>query len=141
MGDYYVQLAQDQSDSVEKEADLRKAIDYYQQAVKVAKSTENQAKIGYLVSLGNIYVELASEDPTKLDPELLLQSINFYQAAVDAKPGLNDLYRIEEQIARLYYQLAEKNNALRHVNAALAAAPEDQKESLNAFLSKIQSLP
>ncbi len=141
MGDYYVQSAHSQAEESQKEADLSKAIDYYQQAVKVAKSTENTSKIGYLVSLGNIFVERASRDPENLDPQLILVAINFYQEAVKAKPSSNDLYRIEEQISRLFIQLSDKTNALAHANAALEAAPNDQKESLTAFLAQIQAMP
>jgi tetratricopeptide (TPR) repeat protein len=141
MGDYYIQLAHSQTDPSQKEGDLAKAIDYYQQAVKVAKSTENTNKIGYLVSLGNIFVERASKDPENLNPQFISQAIDFYQKAVEAKPSSSDLYRIEEQIARLYFQLSDKANALVHAEAALEAAPEDQKEGLNAFLAQIQSMP
>ena len=141
MGDYFIKLAQNQAEVSSKNADLQKAVGYYQEAVRVAKSTENPAKIGYLVSLGNISIELASQDPEKLDHQLLLQAIEYYEEAVAAKPSSNDLYRIEEQISRLYLQLSDKTNALLHANAALEAAPQDQKESLTAFLSQIQAMP
>jgi O-antigen ligase len=141
MGDYYAQLAHSQADESQKEAYLNQAIDYYLQAVKVAKSTENTNKIGYLVSLGNIYVELASKDPEKLDPGLILKAVASYQEAIDAQPSAKDLYRIENQIARLYVQLSDKANALVHAEAALEAAPEDQKESLTAFIEQIQAMP
>ncbi len=141
MGDYFVQSAHSQAEESQKETDLSKAIDYYQQAVKVAKSTENISKIGYLVSLGNIYVELASKDPENLDPQLILVAINFYQEAVKARPSSSDLYRIEEQIARLFIQLSDKANALVHAKAAFEAAPDDQKESLTAFLAQVQAMP
>jgi hypothetical protein len=61
--------------------------------------------------------------------------------AVSAKPSSNDLYRIEEQIARLYIQLSDKENALLHASAALEAAPDDQTERLTAFLGQIQEMP
>jgi len=141
MGDYYLQLANNQTEASGKEADLKEALVYYQKAVSVAKSTENTAKIGYLVSSGNVSIELASEDPTNLDSQLLLQAIEFYKEAVAAKPSTNDLYRIEEQIARLYIQLSDKTNALFYANAALEAAPQDQKESLTAFINQIQAMP
>lgn len=129
MGDYYVQLAQNQTDATSKNAYLQMAIGYYQEAVRVAISTENLAKIGYLVSLGNVSIELASQNPENLDPQLVLQAIGYYQDAVAAKPSSSNLYRIEEQIARLYMQLSDKANALLHANAALEAAPQDQKRA------------
>ena len=141
MGDYYVQLARNQTELANKEDYLRKAAGYYQEAVQVAKSSENAAKIGYLVSLGNVFIELASQDPANLDPQLLLQAIGSYQEAVAAKPSSSDLFRIEEQIARLYVQLSDKANALAHANAALEVAPEDQKERLMTFVAQIQALP
>ena len=141
MGDYYVQLARNQSDPAVKEENLLKAASYYKEAVAVAKSAENSLKIGYLVSLGNVYIELASQDPENLDPQLLAQAVDAYQGAVEAKPSTNDLYRIEEQIARLYVQLSDKVNALIHAQAAFELAPEDQKERLTTFIAQIQVLP
>lgn len=141
MGDYYVLSAHNQTQRSDREVDLRKAAEYYQEAVQVAKSTENPAKIGYLVSLGNVFIELASQDSANLDPQLLLQAIGSYKDAVEAKPSSSDLYRIEEQIARLYLQLSDKTNALAYANAALEAAPQDQKESLTSFLAQIQAMP
>jgi hypothetical protein len=70
-----------------------------------------------------------------------LQAIGSYQEAVAAKPSSSDLYRIEEQIARLYVQLSDKANAMAYANAALDAAPEDQKERLMTFVAQIQALP
>jgi tetratricopeptide (TPR) repeat protein len=141
MGDYYVKIAESQSAAADKVADLNKAIGYYQEAVRVSKSSENAAKIGYLVSLGNLNIELASQDMANLDPQYLLQAIEYYKQAVEAKPSSSDHYRIEEQIARLYIQLADKTNALVHANAALEAAPQDQKETLAAFRDQIQAMP
>lgn len=141
MGDYYVQLARNQFDPTMKDENLLKAAGYYQEAVVVAKSAENSLKIGYLVSLGNVYIELASRDPENLDPELLVQAVESYQGAVDAQPSASDLYRIEEQIARLYVQLSDKSNALNHAQAAFDSAPEDQKERLTTFIAQIQALP
>jgi tetratricopeptide (TPR) repeat protein len=141
MGDYYVQVARNQADQALKDDNLIKAARYYQEAVDVAKSTENSLKIGYLVSLGNINIELASRDPGNLDSQYLLKAVNAYQDAVEAKPSANDLYRIEEQIARLYLELKDYASALFHAQASYQAAPEDQKERLNAFMAELQALP
>jgi tetratricopeptide (TPR) repeat protein len=141
MGSYYVQRAESQVNLSDKVADLRTATKYYQEAVRVAKSTENSAKIGYLVSLGNVYDELARLDPENFDPMLLRQAIEYYQEAVAAKPASGDLYRIEEKIARLYVQLSDRTNALMHANAALEAAPQEQKEAIMAFIAQIQAMP
>jgi tetratricopeptide (TPR) repeat protein len=141
MGDYYVEIAHNQADQALQNENLTKAATYYQEAVAVAKSAENSLKIGYLVSLGNINIELATRDPENIDPQLLRKAIEAYQGAVDAKPSANDLYRIEEQIARLFFQLADYPSALNHAQAAYDSAPEDQKERLSTFVAEIQALP
>ena len=141
LGDYFNKLAHSQSDAAAKKENLLKAGEYYAKAFNVSKSADRTQKIGYLINLGNISYEVASLDPQNLDKQMISNAIDAYLEALTLKPKNDDLYRIEEQIARLYSQMGDKQSALEHANAALTAAPDGQQERLQALIEQIQALP
>jgi len=141
MGDYYVKISRLQADNVVRIEDLQTAQDYFREAIRVAKPTENTYKINSLVSLGNTYIEQATLNPEKMDPALLRQAVAPYLDAVAAQPDTADLVRIEEQIARLYVELGDKSNALLHAQEALKSASTADQERLNQLIAQIESMP
>jgi tetratricopeptide (TPR) repeat protein len=102
---------------------------------------EAQSRASYLVSLGNIYIELANLDPQNIDNTLVQQAIDTYLRALEAGPRAGDVWKIEETIAKLYVQLGDKASALAHANAALEAAPENQQERVQQLIDQINTLP
>ena len=141
MGDYYRSLARAQADKEAKRAALETAATYYQRAYDVTTFREVASRSSYLVSLGNIYIELANLDPQNIDNALVQQAIDSYLQALEAGPKAADVWKIEETVAKLYVQLGDKVSALTHANAALAAAPEAQQARVQQLIDQISALP
>lgn len=140
MGDYYAAIARNAGTAEEKATALEQALEHYLQAVEVATSAEKSSKIGYLVSAGNVYIELASQDAENPDKDLLQEALDVYQQALELGPRATDIWKIEETLARLTYQLGNPTSALTHAMAALSAAPEAQQERLTTFVQQLQAL-
>ena len=141
LGDYYARLARAEKDTAKKAELLEKAISHYEESVRVATNKENAQKLSSLVALGNLNIEIANLDPQNIDQERVKRAIDAFEAAVELNPKSSDLWKIEETIARLYAQLGDLANALIHAQAAFEAAPDDQKEKVEALISQIQTLP
>lgn len=141
MGDYYLSIARSATDEAKRREAYEQALFYYGEAVRVATNKEKTSKVTYLVSQGNVYIELANLTPQTPDPTLVARAIEVYSQAVELGPTASDLYRIEEILAKLYVQQGDKENALLHARAALEAAPEAQKERIQALLNQIEALP
>jgi tetratricopeptide (TPR) repeat protein/O-antigen ligase len=140
LGDYYLRLARTSQDTTEKLEFFNKSIKHYNDSVQVSTNRETEAKVGYLVSLGNVYIELANNYPEEKTENIRL-AIEAYLLAIDAGPRINDRWKIEETLSRLFAQLGDKENSLSHAYTALSAAPDDQKENLQTLISQIQLLP
>ncbi len=146
LGDYYAMIANSATDATEKSNDFAQAESYYQKAVDAAKSDETSTKISNLISLGSLYLQLSASAPagssSKPDPTLLQKSTDALQQAIDAGPTQSDLLHLQEQIAKNYYLLGDKVNALSHAQAALTAANTDAlKTEVNQIISQIQAMP
>jgi tetratricopeptide (TPR) repeat protein len=137
LGEYYVKVGRMNND----QAMLETAVTYYLKAADVSRSNEKASKVNYLVAAGNIYLEMAGKNTDNLDPSLLLQSVQAFEQALAVGPATGDVYRIEEQVARIYAELGEKEQANQHALLALAKAPEAEVERLKSFVAQIQSLP
>ncbi len=128
MGDYYVHIARSFTDTVTRQDNLELALGYYNKALQISSSAEVQAKIGYLASIGNIYVDLKQYD----------DAVTAYIQALQVGPSSTDKWRIEETIARTYLMNGDQDNALQYANTALKDAPEDQAGRLNQFIAEIK---
>jgi tetratricopeptide (TPR) repeat protein len=131
MADYYMRAGFTLTDTVARQDALGKAVEHYQEAIQYSKSSESQAKIGYLVGLASATIELGD----------LSKAVKAYQDAIALKPQVNDLWRLEEAVARLYLQMGDKTNALAHANLSLQAAPEDQMDKIKSLIAQINELP
>jgi O-antigen ligase/tetratricopeptide (TPR) repeat protein len=140
-GDYYLRIARTVEDEGEKFAALEKSADHYKEAVRVATGKERDAKIGYLVSQGNVYIEIANSDPANINVRRLEQARDIYEQAVSLGPKNKDLWRIEETLAKLFAQTGDINKALEHAYRAHSAAPERQKERIQNLIAQIEALP
>ncbi len=138
-GDYYLRQAHSAGDEQARTQAYQQALSYYQRAASVAKFDETAARVSYLISAGNVHIQMAGVNV--LDPQQITLAIESFSQAINANPGGSDVYRIEEQIARLYAQLGDKQNAVHHAQIAYDKAPTDQKESAGQLLAEISSLP
>lgn len=131
MGDYYLRLSQTITDTIVKNQDLNQAVQFYTEAVHVAVSSEAQSTIGFLYSLGTAY-RLLNEP---------VQAIQALEQGIQMKPASTDLFRFEISLADVYYQQKDNTNSLIHAQNALAIAPDNQKKSVQNFISQLQSNP
>jgi tetratricopeptide (TPR) repeat protein len=131
MGDYYLRMSQALTDTVQRNQNLEQAAEYYTEAVKVAVTSEKQSKISFLFSLGNVYRLLNKPD----------QAIQALEQGIKQKPTTTDLFRFEMSLADLYYQQKDYANSLIHAQNALAVAPDNQKKSVQDYISKLQANP
>jgi tetratricopeptide (TPR) repeat protein len=130
-GDYYSRIARAATDEAEKAAAYQKAIEHYTEAIAVAKSTEVENEIAYLVARGNIYIETGRH----------AEAIPSMEAAVALAAGSGDVYRIEESLARLYLRTGDLQTAMQYAQSALQKAPEEAVERIEQLIAEIQSTP
>jgi tetratricopeptide (TPR) repeat protein len=141
MGDYYVKLSRTKTDIAERTEDLLTAQDYFREAVRVAKPAEKITKINYMVMIGNVFVELAGLNSEIMDPGSLRQAAEAYQDAILEDPAPADLARIAEQIARIYFEIGDRENALKFAQTSLANTVPEKQEQINQLISQIETLP
>ena len=129
IGDYFSRYAGDsfEDGSQERQAALIEAADYYTKAIKFAGSSNNSLKYGYAVALGSVESELGK----------VLQAVDAYELALKINPNTPDRYRIELALVRLYILLGEDEKAIEKAWAALDSAPEEQKQSVQDYLSQL----
>jgi tetratricopeptide (TPR) repeat protein len=131
MGDYYVRVGRSLTDTVKRREAFETALQHYRDALALSKSSENLAKIGYLLASANADIELGN----------LGEAITAYQDALALNPRETDVWRIEETLAHVYLQAGDKDSALYYGNLSLNAAPADQKSRLQDFLDQIMAGP
>jgi hypothetical protein len=90
--------------------------------------------------LGNAFVQWGSaETPPAADR--LMAGIQRYQEAIVIQPNSSDTWRVNEQIARIYYLLEDKDNALLYAGIAMKIVPEDYQIRIAELIQQIQALP
>jgi tetratricopeptide (TPR) repeat protein len=141
LGDYYMTIANSQSDVVTKKQTLLSAAGYYRTAADVAKYTDTTSKASYLVSLSNVYIQIASVDPANIDQEQLQKAINVLLESIKAGLSSSDLWKVQEALAKLYLQLGDKANTLYYANQALAGASTTETSVIENLITKAQTLP
>jgi len=141
LGDYYQMVAKTSADIDVKKQAYETAAGYYQTAVDVFKSTDTGSKATYLVSLSNVYRALAGLEPGNIDTAHVQNAIDALQQAIKAGLSSSDLWKVQESIAELYYQLGDKANAIDYANQALQNAPANYATTIQDFIAKAQSLP
>jgi tetratricopeptide (TPR) repeat protein len=129
IGDTYMKKIGDASGvgNEEKAALYTKAIGSYKKALELADPTDLNARYSYIVTLANTYAQQGD----------LQSAISSYLNALKIYPSNPDKWRLEEGLARLYFQAGDKADAGGHAQAALASAPEAQKERLKGLIEQI----
>jgi tetratricopeptide (TPR) repeat protein len=141
LGDYYLRLANSAEDNSIKEQALQSAAGYYRTAADVAKKGEQTTKANYLVSLANVYVFMAGLDPQNVNQVQLQQAINILIETMDAGITANDLWKVQEAVAKLYLQLGDKTLAQFYANQALNGAPSSAIERIQELITQTLTLP
>jgi tetratricopeptide (TPR) repeat protein/O-antigen ligase len=131
MGDYYARTGRSTQNPDERLESFQQAVVHYNLAVKSAKRTETQIKISNLVSLAGLYIEM----------EEYQAAVDVYEQAIAAGPRPNDLWRIQETLARLYAQMGEKEKALELAAAARSIAPQEHQPRIDTLISQLEALP
>jgi tetratricopeptide (TPR) repeat protein len=131
MGDYYIKISQTITEPTLRNADLNQALDHYTQAYNLAASTADGTAATYLISAGSVYASLG-----KLD-----DALNAYTQTLALNPSQDNVWKIQETMARIYAQKGDKKSALEHANLALGGAPQDQKTRLQTLISQLQTMP
>jgi hypothetical protein len=141
LGDYYLKIANTLTDTAAKKQAFLTAAGYYRTAADVNKSTDTTSKATYLVSLSNVYIQMASIDPENIDHQQLLQAINVLLESIKTGISSNDLWKVQEAIAKLYLQLGDKTNTLYYANQALAGATTSATSRIQDLINQAQALP
>jgi tetratricopeptide (TPR) repeat protein len=141
LGDYYLRIANSQTDVAAKEQSFQMAADYYRTAANVAKYTDTTSKASYLVSLSNVYIQMASMDTENINRDQLSQAINVLLESIDAGLSSNDLWKVQEALAKLYLQLGNKANSQYYAKLALAGAPSTATSRIQDLITQTQTLP
>jgi hypothetical protein len=141
LGDYYLKIANSQSDANAKQQALLTAAEYYRTAADVSKYTDTTSKASYLVSLSNVYIQMASVDPNNINHKQITQAINTLLESIKAGLSSSDLWKVQEAIAKLYLQLGDKVNSNYYANLALAGAPSSVTSRIQDLITQSQTLP
>ena len=141
LGDYYLQLANSIDDTVLKRETLQTAAYYYRMAAEDSRKTDQNSKASYLVSLANVYTGMAGLDPSNIDRIQLQQAIDVLLESIDAGISNNDLWKVQEVIAKLYLQLGEGTKARFYANQALQSAPISAASRIQDLITATLSLP
>jgi tetratricopeptide (TPR) repeat protein len=141
LGDYYLRLANSTEDIISKEQALQTAAGYYRTAAEVTKKGDQTTKASYLVSLANVYVVMAGLDSQKVDRAQLQQAIDVLLESIDAGISANEMWKVQEAVAKLYLQLGEKSQAQFYANQALSGAPSSATGRIQELITQTLPLP
>jgi len=141
MGDYYSTIARSTEEPEAQRQALQQAAFYYSEAVRVHIARDSTLKSTYLVSLGNAYIELAALSTDRVDTANTRLAINALEEAISADLRDSDLWKVQEALAKLYYQLGEKITALNYATAALGGATEASVERIQTLIATIEGMP
>lgn len=109
-----------------------KAADSYQNAIKSAGSTNENAPNRYLYTIALAKCSIKLKD--------MKQAIQSYKDALEVSPPA-ERWTNEEMLGRLYIDLRDKTNSLFHLNRALELAPPEQRTNLLKLQRMSAALP
>ena len=84
---------------------------------------------------------MANLDPDNIDKAQLQNAIDALLESIDSGLSSNDLWRVQDTIAKLYYQLGNKQNALKYATQALTNATDSNSSSIQDLINQIETLP
>ncbi len=127
LGDYYGRVIAGQSATPEeRKTALQNAAQAYAKALQYTGAESVESAYSYALVLGSIYTQLGQ-------PE---EAFSAYDLARRMAPA-EEIWRVDEALARQYAVLGDPANALLYANQALAAAPEEYQQRIREFLDQI----
>lgn len=103
----------------------------YTKAVELTRVKKDGAgegeKYNYLTSLGSLYSE---NQQLELAVEYFIQALEFGRN--------NQIWQVEQVIARVYAQLGDDASAMLYATRALQNAPEDRRAEVQALINLLQ---
>ena len=125
LGNYFMQVARQAEDPVEKEEAFQKSVLHYRKAI------ENSKSLNYFFALASVYQMMNDLDGLV---DILEQSLVYAKAK-------SDIWKIEENLAIALHQIGKSQDALQHARSALGAAPESERERINNLIRQIEAAP
>jgi tetratricopeptide (TPR) repeat protein len=125
LGDYYGKSSQDADNDVERVTSIEKAVQNYHQAI-----VHSPTSVNYYFALAGAYQSL---DDIPMVIATLEDSLEY--------AGVNDSWKIEDNLTHYYLQLNDMPNALLHAQKALMGAPETEKERIRSIINQITTSP
>jgi tetratricopeptide (TPR) repeat protein/O-antigen ligase len=110
---------------------LQQAADNYIQAIERADPANPQSRYGYLIAYGGILMQLGLPEKT----------IEVYEQALQSWPDHPEGWRLTGALAQLYAQVGQFEQAMTYARQALAAAPEDQRQQIEALIAQLGGTP
>lgn len=132
-GDFYMRIASESPETEKINEYYEKAESNYLEAIDLSsmKTLESSQGLNYFFALANLYQAKGEVDNTILTLE---KSLSY---------ALNphDIWRIEENLAILYYQQGEIDEALQHAFSALEYAPGEETARLTDLITQLENAP
>jgi hypothetical protein len=88
-----------------------------------------------------VYLQKAIMDPNNVDRGMIQQAIDVLEQSIASGLSAKDLWKVQETLAKLYYQLGDKANAQYYAKAALAGAPDSATTRIQTLITQTESLP
>ncbi len=141
MGDFFSAIADSTGDYVGKKAALEQAIISYLEAIRVHTRRDTTPKSTYLLSLGGAYIELAGQEEENASTAYNQLAITALEEATNSDLPEDELWKVQETLAKLYAALGDNQSALTYAQLALAGAPDDALERIRILIETIQGTP
>jgi len=129
LGEYYLRLSQTKTVTETKKAYINQALFYYSEAKRLA--SDESSKLNYTLGIAQLY----------LDSQQYNHAIRTLEEIVQMYPTSSDMWRYEQSLAQLYYQVGDIDTALNYAQSAMSHAPEEQKETIQNFINQLLSIP
>ena len=127
LAQYYAQTAQQAPNDTARQAAYDQAVQYYRDGVShIRKVRDLTTKFNYLMELAGFQANFSQYE----------DAIATYEEALPI--ANNQVWRVEDALARLYYQLGQPATALEYANSALLNAPDNQKTRIQELIAVIQ---
>lgn len=128
LGEFYMLQSQQVTVTSTKQTQINQAIYYYGEAIRYA--ADSSSKINYRLGIAQIYI----------NSQQFNNAIQTLEEIIQLNPSSSDLWRYEQSLAQLYYQIGDPAVALTYAQRALLNAPEEQKEMIQNLIYQLQSI-
>lgn len=129
LGEYYLRLSQQEAITETKESYINQALFYYDKAKQL--TGDQSAKANYSLGMAQLYI----------NSHQYFKAIQTLEEIIQLTPSSSELWRYEQSLAQLYYQVGNNGTALSYAKSALSHAPEEQKEAIQNLINQLENIP